>query len=54
MTVAMHWNDREKILEIKDAQGCYPGAPGSRIMKIDCSGKQRTVSYEGRSLKVKF
>lgn len=54
MTVAMHWNDCDKILEIKDAQGSYPGAPRSRIMKIDCSGKQRTVYYEGRSLKVKF
>ncbi|MDE6549492.1 MAG: glycoside hydrolase family 31 protein [Muribaculaceae bacterium] len=52
--IAMDWDDSKGILTISDAEGSYPEAPATRKMTIRKGDKSKTITYKGKSTKVKI
>ena len=52
--IAMDWDDAKGTLTISDAEGTYPEAPSTRKMTIRKGDKSKTITYKGKSTKVKI
>ncbi|MDE7345956.1 MAG: glycoside hydrolase family 31 protein [Muribaculaceae bacterium] len=52
--IKMNWDDANDVLTISDAEGTYPEAPSTRKMTIRKDGKSKTITYKGKSTKIKI
>ncbi|MDE6631931.1 MAG: DUF5110 domain-containing protein, partial [Muribaculaceae bacterium] len=52
--IKMSWDDNKNELTIADAEGTYPEAPATRKMTFRKGDKSKTITYKGKSTKVKI
>ena len=52
--ITFQWDDKRRQLVIDKRQGSFPGMIKSRQFHIVIQGQQKTVSYKGKRLTVKF
>lgn len=50
--IRLDWNDSDRKLTLRKAEGTYPGAPGTRIMMLHIGNAEKTVEYKGEELEV--
>lgn len=52
--IRMDWDDAKGILTVYDAEGTYPEAPATHSMTIRKGAKSKTITYKGKSTKIKI
>jgi alpha-D-xyloside xylohydrolase len=53
--IPFHWNEKSKTLTIDARKGKYPGMIDKRNFNLILpDGQQKTISYSGKSISVKF
>ena len=52
--IRMDWDDAKGILTVYDAEGTYPEAPATHSMTIRKGDKSKTITYKGKSTKIKI
>jgi alpha-D-xyloside xylohydrolase len=53
-TITFRWNDRNRTLTVGEPKGSFPGMLKNRTFNIVINGDTKTVSYNGKQVKVKF
>lgn len=54
MRVRFRWNDRDRVMEIGDVEGEFRRGFTDRIIVVSVSGKTRTVTYQGKGMRIEM
>ena len=52
--IPVSWNDSDRLLTIGSQTGSYPDAPKSRKFIIRTGDRTRTITYHGKTVKVRL
>ncbi|MDD3338011.1 MAG: glycoside hydrolase family 31 protein [Lachnospiraceae bacterium] len=52
--IPMKWDEKEKCLTVQKRQGAYPGMDKTRTFTVRCMKDEKTVTYDGENIEIKF